>query len=309
MVASWILVTAPRAVADQHVAVSSSANADYTRRKYGDGKSQPETYVFMAGKYFEGITVDRSIDKMPFRRIAEMLAPELARQHYFPTKTLETADLLLVVYWGTTIPRNESNRMEGITTFSSENTMERAEQAALNASRGDDPVYSMFVIPSDEGARKLEFGLTEREGVDVEGELQSGNNAQLLGYTQQLRRLQTSALSSTTEATLRGDLASERYFIIIKAYDLHDKVEPGHKRRSVWTLHLNTRSPGNNFPAALKKMGAVAVDYFGRNSDGVETAHPVIRTGTVTLAPIVILGTVKPEDVQRKDNDSAQSGK
>ena len=67
-------------------------------------------------------------------------------------------------------------------------------------------------------------------------------------------------------------------------------------RRPVLTLHLNIRSPGQNFTTALAHMGNVAVDYFGRNTDSVETARPHERTGTVTLHDVKILGEVADPD-------------
>ena len=69
----------PWALADRHVAVVSRATPEYTQRKFGDGKPQPESYVFMQGRYFDGVRADCSIEKMSFREIAGFLAPELAR--------------------------------------------------------------------------------------------------------------------------------------------------------------------------------------------------------------------------------------
>ena len=85
----------------------------------------------------------------------------------------------------------------------------------------------------------------------------------------------------------------ERYFVIVKAYDLHTKPEPGRARRAVWSLYVNIRSPGHNFPGALNLMGIAATNYFGRTTDGVQTLKTKIREGTVNIPPFVILGEVK----------------
>jgi hypothetical protein len=103
--------------ADERVALTATASPDYTQRKFDGAKPRPETYVFLEGKRTEGITADRSIDGMPFRRIVEYLAPELAKQQYFPTTDIKNADLLLVVHWGTTIPRITDDQLRGITTI------------------------------------------------------------------------------------------------------------------------------------------------------------------------------------------------
>jgi hypothetical protein len=92
-------------LADPRVVVSATANAEYTQRKFGGEKTTPESYVVMQGHYFEASIVDHSIDRMPFRRIAEIFAPELARRQYWPAKDAKDADLLIVVHWGTTMPR------------------------------------------------------------------------------------------------------------------------------------------------------------------------------------------------------------
>jgi hypothetical protein len=101
--------------------------------------------------------------------------------------------------------------------------------------------------------------------------------------------LQDRVFSSAEEITLRSDLNSERYFIILKAYDLKETLNPGQKRRAVWTTHLNMRSPGRNFPSALRLMGNVGTDFFGRATDMVATARPKLREGRVILGPLVII--------------------
>ena len=74
------LTLIPSLMADEHVAVIASAATAYTQRKFDGPKVRTETYVFMEGSFIPGQTVDRSIERMPFRRIAEFLAPELARR-------------------------------------------------------------------------------------------------------------------------------------------------------------------------------------------------------------------------------------
>src|SRR6185312_16556806 len=77
-----------QALADNHVTINAWANADYATRREAGGKSRRETYVFAAGRFFGGSRIDRSIDGLPFRKIAEFLAPELARRNYVPTQRI-----------------------------------------------------------------------------------------------------------------------------------------------------------------------------------------------------------------------------
>src|SRR5690606_25421203 len=82
--------------ADKNVVVIARANADYVQGRLGeDGKPKPETYVFMEGNHYKGHTVDRSIERMSFRDIAGFLAPELAKQEYYPGPSATESDLLL----------------------------------------------------------------------------------------------------------------------------------------------------------------------------------------------------------------------
>jgi len=297
------LVVASAAFADQHVAVTAFAKSEYTQRKYENGKPRLETYVFMQGKYFEGRTADRSIERLTFRQLVEFLAPELARQNYLPTPELKAADLLLVVHWGTTVPLVESDPSRTLASIPTADEV----QHDLAAAWASDPStrvpeidhMSDWNISSSEPYRAIEFEQLDQNAARIENDFRAATNAQLLGYVRDLRRAEKSAFLGTAEATLRSDLASERYFIIIKAYDLKDPQPAGHARRAVWTLYLNMRSPGQNFTTALSRMGNVAVDYFGRSTDSVVTARPHERTGTVTLGPLTIVGEV-PDLVRAK---------
>ena len=284
------MVFASPALADSHVTVNAWANSEYTRQREADGKLRQETYVFAAGRFFQGNTVDRSIDQLPFRKVAEFLAPELARRNYLPTQNPATADLLLIVHWGTTLPRVTLDQMQGTTNFSIDHSNERALQREFNETMG---IQEYQVTGVNDADLKSGFEQAERLTDDLDSEFQNTSNAQLLGYSQELRRFENSAMPSVEEATLRANLEEERYFIIIKAYDFHGKSSPGQKQRPVWTLHLNMRSPGQNFKMAMTRMSAVGGDYFGRKLDGLKVGRPGEREGTVRLAPLIIIGEVK----------------
>ena len=92
---------------------------------------------------------------------------------------------------------------------------------------------------------------------------------------------------------MKSDLNSERYFIIVKAYDLKEPRMPGTSWRPVWTLHLNMRSPGQNFGKALSRMSNVAVTFAGRNVAEMTTVRPNENRGVVTLGPLKIIGYVE----------------
>jgi Pyruvate/2-oxoacid:ferredoxin oxidoreductase gamma subunit len=298
--------TLPPARADRAVVVVAEADPSYTGKKFADAKPRPEHYIFMQGRYYEGATVDRSLEKMPFRRIAEHLAQELAKQQYLPTSDPAAADLLLVVHWGTTLRHistqeamgrtsnttDTSNSAAGIARQIAEHN-ERAlpgqEEAQLSSVTGFESKGML-----DDVDRQLAADALEQAADGVASEMSRRSNVALLGYGSELTRLGRDRWGNDPlERTLRADLESERYFIIVKAYDLKETVPAGRTRRAVWTLHLNMSSPGNNFRTALAQMSATAVNFVGRSTDTVRTVRPHQREGTVKIAPFVILGETK----------------
>ena len=291
---AWLIGSAltlsPSLVADEHVAVTASAATAYTQRKFDGAKIRTETYVFMEGSFIPGQTVDRSIERMPFRRIAEFLAPELARQQYLPAQEAKSADLLIVVHWGTTSPRTPAAEMQGTTTINLNHAQERALNNEINAlAAGGSDAMAAWLSTGSEIDRQAGFEQTERYTDNLDSDYATANTAKLLGYSKSLQRLGKNIFGSTEETTLRSDLCTERYFIILKAYDLKEPLTAGQKRRAVWTAHLNMRSPGKNFPTALRQMGNVGAGYFGKSTDTVETRLPVVREGRVILGPLVII--------------------
>lgn len=285
-------LAATQAFAANQIALTSVAKEGYAAgRKDGD-TLRPETFVFMQGRHFSGITRDPSIEKMPFRRIAEYLVPQLAKQNYVPAKELAKADLLLVVHWGTTTP-HVSERTLLARESASAPISESFDVMAHNnlvASMGDDGAAAMVSSYNPEGDILRTENL-ERIAEQTQADFSGSSNAKLLGYSRTLARMGKKSNTTTSEETLRGDLSSERYFLIVRAYDLREKAKKN--RRPIWTLHVNVRSPGNNFETALSRMSHASADYFGLTTDEVETIKPRIRGGDVIIPPFKIMGEVE----------------
>ncbi|HEX2854475.1 MAG TPA: hypothetical protein VHO24_14690 [Opitutaceae bacterium] len=269
------------ALADSTVALTANANPEYTKRKYESGRTRTESYVLMEGKFEEGTTADRSIDKMSFRQIAEFLAPELAKQRYLPTPDVKNADLLLVVHWGTTIPHVSSEQMKAVVIIDLEPAGDKPNGTNGVAPQETSAGAAAYVEAGGKMLSSAAFDQAMRQ-TDALDTTKLNENAQALGYTQELNRRKDRMFSSAQEVTMRSDLTTERYFIIIKAYDLKEKVAAGQTRKVVWTLHLNMRSAGQNFPTALTRMADVAVNFVGRSTDGMQSDMPKFRHGQVT---------------------------
>lgn len=292
-------------LADDHVVVSARANAAYAQRKFDGAEVKMESYVFGEGSFFGGITRDRSLERMPFRRIAESLAPELARQQFWPAKDLATADLLIVVHWGVTTPHQSFREAQDITTLSFDprdtpqiehevsdqmfkNTWaDSGETSTSEKPVTQDSLHSWQVAPALETVKQFSD--------EAARNFRQASNAQLLGYTKTLRDLGNKAFGSAEEAVLRADLSTERYVIILCAYDLKTPVPPGQKRRPVWVTHVNVRAPGTNFPLAVERLGHVGANFFGRNTDAPTTLRATMREGRATPGPLIILGIEEPK--------------
>ena len=231
---------------------------------------------------------------MPFRHIAEIFAPELARRKYWPAKDAKDADLLIVVHWGTTSPQIAASEMMARTSpVPDVSVAQENRQSLLDTTLGrNDPVAGLFVETAHEDFRLMRMESLSQLNDQIANDLSMANAAQLLGYANNLRTLSRQPMSSAEEHTLRLDLTEMRYFIILKAYNLH-AATPTERARAVWTLHLNMSSPGNNFRTAVDRMSVAAADFVGRSTDNVQTIRQPVRVGHVEIGPLLILGEVK----------------
>jgi hypothetical protein len=292
LVASGFFSSGCATLANSDVTVTSSAAPDYTRAKFGQEQPRAETYVFMVGRYFEGTTLDHSLDRLTFRKLAESMAQELALKQYFPAKDINSADLLVVIYWGATKPHVtvDDDRAQSAPQLNSNlptHTYDSSNETPLLVG-SDQKIADFYGNVASESDMRVGFDQTDRTTDSFGADFDNANNIALLGYGRHLRAMAAQPSQSTTEATLRSDLTTERYFVILRAIDLRS-FKNG-RPRVVWTLHLNMRSPGHNFPEAVNLMGNVAVNFFGRESDGVVNVPPRLREGKVELGEIKILG-------------------
>lgn len=265
-----IAVALPAAM-DQSIAVSSTAVADYVRPADPAGGPRPETYVFAEGKFFGGGTVDGGLDRTTFADITRTLALNLAKQNYFPAGNAATADLLIMVHWGTTIIYEDPQRQF---------TLEAA-QAASAAFSAAQEAGGM----ADPSALNFELGAMATARAGVEDAVR--RNAILLGYARVLDRERRALQPTAIETTMVNELNEERYFIIVMAYDNKVRTKD-HKSKLLWVTRLSVRSPGNNFVEALPTLAQVGADVYGRQLD--DLVRVKTRLGTVKLHELEILG-------------------
>jgi len=206
--------------ADDRVILVATASETYSTQRL-DASSQPrvETYVFMEGKNLAGITQDRSADATSFRQVTEFLAPELDKQHYLPTRDAANADLLLVVHRGTTTPRVSVDQIRSVFSF---DALRKEEVEIL----GKEAVYNQMNLEVQEQNNDQAGDVSRRD-----------SNAQLLGYNQQLTREKSHQASSAAEVAMRTEVSTERYFLIVRAYDMKTKRAGGSLKEPIWVLY------------------------------------------------------------------------
>lgn len=291
-----LLAVAPVLKADRLVVARSVASGEYLRNRMVDGKRQPQTYVFMAGRYFAGNTHDNSLAKTPFRTIAERLALDLRQQDFHPAKSLPEANLLLIVHWGVTIGRNR----DSVALSSGSENLAGLALAAEDARRDlEDAVGRMDILAADQARGVLDNLSSENrfEYQDmVRNQREAGpDSATLLGFSAALRKESDSLAEYERQKTLFGLAMEECYFVIVMAYDVPTLIRDKQLKR-VWTLRTSTSSAGVNFHQALDRIGHVASRYFGTRQDAVtfDFTRDRKRTERVELGELIVLGEAKP---------------
>jgi hypothetical protein len=93
----------------QLTAVFSETHEGYIHAQRPDGSLQPESYVLKNGGNFGGPRTDETMDNLGFDDISRVIAGPLASQNYVPSQDNDSAQLLIVVYWGTTVVPDDVN--------------------------------------------------------------------------------------------------------------------------------------------------------------------------------------------------------
>jgi hypothetical protein len=291
-----LLTAALRADHEDFVVISASASKAYAEHKFGDGSPKPETYVLYEGKFFGGAARDPSIGHASFAAIARTLAPDLARQNYLPTPDASSANLLIVINWGTTItdPLGDKNDLE--VQGQLQDLVSSVHNFNLGGGGG-----------SIAGLGALNANLAMSDTDVLAQQSQIADYSRLLGYGATLQREGRMDWArpggmSALEASHVSELLDERYFVILLAYDYQkilreDGAHDGRhtaQPKPLWSVRMNIRSAGNNFNAALPAMGEAASSYFGKQMDDLVTAQVAVgRQAHVDVGEPKVMNVIK----------------
>ncbi|HWA29382.1 MAG TPA: hypothetical protein VG734_27275 [Lacunisphaera sp.] len=260
------------------VAVSSVVFNGYTRQREADKTYKPEYYTFGEGGCISRLVDDPAMARLTFEKIIRIVAPPLAQQNYRPALSTAQAQLLIIVYWGSTQGSKGEDPGE---------SKDRAAEAIANFVRVKSADATAGVPQnSAEGAAyedalwQLGLANTERDKLDYK-------NARILGYSDALERAQFAQHMSFNQDVLQ-ELGDNRYFVVLQAYDFPTAVK-ARRLKPMWTVRLSVSEQGS-FAEALDRMVWSATRYFGKDSGGL--IRQQTKEGTVDLAPLKVLESV-----------------
>jgi hypothetical protein len=292
-----LLVFGPVLRAEKLVLARSIASGDYLEKRRVDGKLQPQTYVFMPGRFLSGNTRDRSLERLSFRVLAERLALDLRRQEFHPAPALASADLLLVVHWGATAGRNRDlvALSQGFETLAGISSQAEEFREELDVAVGQGDFVRASSIRENLNELATSTRMEQQSLLREERNLGGADTAALLGFTSELNREDGTLADRERRKTLHDMTREECYFVVVMAYDARTLVEAG-KLKRVWSLRVSMNTAGVNFPQALDRISNVASHHFGLPQEGVTFSYPPGRKheGSVRLDDLVVLGTVEP---------------
>jgi len=280
-------------------AVYSNVSNGYTREKMPDGSFKRETYAISNGGYSPGLSHDESIDAVKFPTIAGVVAQHLARQNYFLAQDSKSADLLLVISWGKTIPFNDGlNRNSQDQALAAMNTV-RSTVPGDGEGRSADGIQSPAQAINGAAKSALEGALFELQMFNSIRERANEKNARLLGYMKEINsrnNMSRFAGAGSYYDDLISDIENDRYYVIVNAYDFRAATQEKQKK-ILWSTRVSIQSQGNQFTERLMAMIDNASRHFGQDSGQLIRQYQ--RSPRVDLKELKFLGLVPDSDLKR----------
>jgi hypothetical protein len=283
-------------------AIFSRTSNGYVRLLREDGSFKPETYRIGKGEFWGGEMADASIDKLTVDDVAKAIAPALARRSYLAAKDPGTAELFIVINWGTTIaPEHrsmdpafeaaEEGQMAALhgphlvsgDTAVMDGTTHGLERGALDGSANSWNLGALPTTSLSAGAGSHGGGVLQAE--NQAWAMQGQMNANMLGYP------------SFFDTELQG----YRYFVVLLAYD--NKTVSQKKPRLLWEARLSISEHRNLFDKRLAAIADNASAYFGQDSKGL--VHKAVPVGLVQIGRIRSLEFPDESDAVALSGDGA----
>ena len=260
-------------------AVYSRASKDYARAQNPDGSFQPEPYVFMDGGNFGGPRYDPTMDKLSFDDISRVITGPLASQGYVPSQDPATTKLLIMVYWGVTLVPEDLNPQSG---RESTQLLEKAHMAQDTVKVAGGGTAGVEFQHQQSLMQQASAFASAEATQDAQTDAKSAN---ILGYTDEIFRTPS---NDPKMATLKDEIESDRYYVVLLAYDFVAARKFG-QHNLLWETRFSIPERGNDFEKAFPLMASIAGKYFGQDSHGL--IHHNLGEGHVEVGEPKSLGT------------------
>ncbi|MBK1875583.1 hypothetical protein [Pelagicoccus mobilis] len=289
LLSAWVVLPEADARRNARVLVDARSTEAFNQLKaqYPDGL----TYNLMEGKFFGGEIRDKSLETMPFKKVAFEIATRLEKQGMFVSGDVNTADMLVVISWGTTDSPVDWSELFGQTDLGGGTT----DDFSGDSGGGEDGF-------GDSGGNygsfdSIDAGYSDSFMVD-DGTTRSQNfsTAKLLGID---RALNSRSTSSSEYYELESLLQRERYFIVVQAFDFQ-KLKGEKKISILWSTRFSMDSTGANFRDAYLSLSRAAAPYFGEHMDDLAKEKVNMGAGEATVGELEVIGILDEDEVEEE---------
>jgi len=270
------------------VAVYSAVSPAYKRTVLPGGSFKPETITFGEGGATAGEANDPTIDKIRFLDVARLISPSLAKRSFIPEKDPRKIDLLVMVYWGTTIGTNRQTA-SGLYQTAQQGLNPVIQVAPLNGKKqtpqfgpGGGKVDPATQDPSlaspgernmmeDANSNALAESLLMVRVANRQRDQQDIENAKVLGYLNEVKRLdeyRNTYFKDFYSKDILEEVEESRYYVVLMAYDFQTLLKTK-QRKLMWETRFSIREQRHDFSKALAAMADNASRYFGQDSHGL----------------------------------------
>lgn len=247
---SSLFVTPTVSAIGDEIAVGARVFNGYTRTRLPDKSFQPETYTFAEGGRYDAPIAGDPIDQVTFLDVAREMIGPLAKQGYVQSATPADTQLLIFVFWGTTRGTEDPYG-------DPYSDMLQSASADIGALQRDGTLEQKWAADQRMASTVTMLQMEQ----DMKDKIDQ-RNAGILGFQTELWRAYTT-FGTTAAADLLSELRSNRYFVVLKAYDF--QLAWKEKRRKVlWEARFSIRERGVVFREQLPAMADFASNYFGK---------------------------------------------
>lgn len=280
------------------VSIYSRVSPNYKRELQSDGNFKREYYAIGYGGRVDGTVWDQTQEKEDFPEIAGIIAEELAKQNYHFSPDKNTADLLIVLHWGTTAPFSRGNLSDSVgiagDAFRALNEAQSV-QVEVDTSSQESAEQTVSLVSEQQleiqrANAALDGALTNMQAERADQARRDEQTARILGYTDELARTNDMARFAGSDRFnfLINEVQEPRYYVVVTAYDFDEVTKQKKKNRKPnpeWITRFSIRTRGNDFMDRVDDMAMRAGNYFGQNSGRLIRQ----RTGEVEIGDLQVI--------------------